>query len=502
MENGVMLQGFQWYTANGGIHWKWLKSQLQFFKKIGITAIWLPPPYKCDKPADNVGYAPYDLWDCGKFDQKGQINTKYGSEDDLSDLCLCANNLGIQIYIDAVSNHKAGGDATEIVDAIVVAMDDRTREIGDGLKIEAYTRFYFTERLLQVEGRNRSVKIWDHNDFDAVDYAKNLPDWGPTVFKIKGKKFQTAVSWEKGNYDFLCYSDIDMDSVSAKDDLKNWGVWVLGKFKASGFRFDAAKHIRSFFFKEFKEYVNNTYSNHFCVAEYWETSNTSVLHKFIMDTSGTINLFDVPLQTKFHYASQAIPRNSYDLRSLVSRTLSAEQPSLAVTFVQNHDTQPCQKLEQCVEPWFVPWAYAFILLREQGYPTIFLPDLLGADYNDNGRYVVLYSHEWIIRLLIAARHHCAWGLQIDYIDHPNTIGWSRLGNNEHSGLAVLINNGSSDGWKWMYTARTNTAFIDILEHRKEKIFTNSDGWACFTVNSESCSVWVPEDVVQWIKGML
>ena len=35
--------------------------------------------------------------------------------------------------------------------------------------------------------------------------------------------------------------------------------------------------------------------------------------------------------------------------------------------------------EQSVEPWFKPWAYAFILLREQGYPTVFLADWTGAE---------------------------------------------------------------------------------------------------------------------------
>jgi alpha-amylase len=215
-----------------------------------------------------------------------------------------------------------------------------------------------------------------------------------------------------------------------------------------------------------------------------------------------ISLFDVPLQTKFHQASQAVPRNAYDLRNLVSGTLSAEQPSLAVTFVDNHDTMPCQKLEQSVEPWFKPWAYAFILLREQGYPTIFLPDWTGAAYTDNNRDVVLYSHEWVLRRLMAVRYHCAWGSQQDYFDHPNTVGWTRLGNDQHAGLAVLINNGSSEGWKWMNTGRPNTSFVDILEHRHESIHTNQDGWACFTVNQESCSVWIPEDVLPWIRNMI
>ena len=46
---------------------------------------------------------------------------------------------------------------------------------------------------------------------------------------------------------------------------------------------------------------------------------------------------------------------------------------------------PLQALESVVEPWFKPLAYAFILLRREGYPCLFLPDYEGARYRDRGR---------------------------------------------------------------------------------------------------------------------
>jgi len=500
MENGVMLQGFHWYTPKGGTHWKWLKSQLPAFEKAGFTAIWLPPPGKCD-PADDEGYAPYDRWDLGKYNQKGQVDTRYGSEQDLRDLCSEAGNHNLQIYIDAVFNHMASADKTEWVKAIVVSHDNRNQEIGDWIDIQAWTKFEFTERLKDPEGRQRSAKTWTAEDFDAVDFAENLKSWGFTIFKIKGKTFETEVSRENGNYDYLCYADIDMDSASAKDDLKRWGLWMLRDIKADGFRFDGLKHIRTFFFKEFVQLMKTHFPDHFSMGEYWD-SNTRNLHQFIRNTGGMISLNDVPLQLRFYEISKAFPRNSYDLRNLVQGTLSAEQPSLAVTFVENHDTQPCQYLERTVEPWFKPWAYAFILLREQGYPTIFLPDWTGADYTDKNRHVVLHSHQWVLRRLMAARFHCARGHQQDYFDHPNTVGWVRYGNDQHAGLAAVISNGSREGWKWMHTGRPDTPYVDILEHRKENILTNDQGWGCFTVNPESCSVWVPSDVLPWIYEMI
>ncbi|MEP6725329.1 MAG: hypothetical protein ABJC98_05925 [Bacteroidota bacterium] len=42
----------------------------------------------------------------------------------------------------------------------------------------------------------------------------------------------------------------------------------------------------------------------------------------------------------------------------------------------NHDTQPLQTLEAPGDPWFRPIAYALILLRKNGYPSVFYPDIL------------------------------------------------------------------------------------------------------------------------------
>jgi alpha-amylase len=45
-------------------------------------------------------------------------------------------------------------------------------------------------------------------------------------------------------------------------------------------------------------------------------------------------------------------------------SLSATQPELSITFVDNHDTQPLQSLQSPVELWFKQLAYALILLRK------------------------------------------------------------------------------------------------------------------------------------------
>lgn len=42
------------------------------------------------------------------------------------------------------------------------------------------------------------------------------------------------------------------------------------------------------------------------------------------------------------------------MRQIFDGTLVKDQPALAVTLVENHDSQPLQSLESVVESWFKP----------------------------------------------------------------------------------------------------------------------------------------------------
>lgn len=54
-------------------------------------------------------------------------------------------------------------------------------------------------------------------------------------------------------------------------------------------------------------------------------------------------------------------------------------PTNAVTFVDNHDSQPHEALESWVDDWFKQSAYALILLRRDGYPVVFYGDYYGIE---------------------------------------------------------------------------------------------------------------------------
>ncbi len=488
--NGVMMQFFHWYTSPDGNLWNELKEKAPALAEVGITSLWLPPAYKGTGGSNDVGYGSYDMYDLGEFDQKGSIRTKYGTKDEYITAIAAAQAVGIQVYADVVINHMMGADAQEETEAIPLNPDNRYEAIGEMQPVKVWTHFTFPGR----QGKYSDAE-WHWWHFDAVDY--NAHNEGEdAIYLFKGKQFSHQVDLEKGVFDYLMGCDLDVEDEEVRQRLDDWGAWYVETTNIDGFRFDAVKHVEAGFFPEWLNRCRQQAKrNLFAVGEYW-SGDTEALHHFISVTGGDVMLFDAPLHYNFSAASQA--GNSYDMRQIFDNSLVLQQPALAVTLVDNHDSQPLQSLESVVEPWFKPLAYALILLRIDGYPCIFYADYYGAHYTDHGNdgneyEIWMDSHQWLIDKFLEVRQKYAFGDQFDYFDHANTIGWTRLGNEAHpGGVAVILSNGDA-GSKWMEVGHSNQTYFDLTEHIKEPVKTDEKGWGEFLCNAGSVSVWIPQD---------
>jgi alpha-amylase len=488
--NGVMMQYFHWYIPADGMLWDKVKSRAKELADAGFTAMWLPPAYKGIGGGYDVGYGVYDMFDLGEFDQKGSVPTKYGTKQEYIGAIAALHENGIQVYGDAVLNHKMGADSKERVKATPFPQENRLQPKGDLQEIETYTHFHFPGR----HGQYSSFE-WHWYHFDAVDYNAYNPNDHNTIYLFEGKQFDDYVALEKGNFAYLMGCDLDFQNEWVRGEITHWGKWYLDATNVDGFRIDAIKHISSWFFPTWLDDLErHAGKDLFAVGEYWVPNLDSLLW-YIDSVGGRMSVFDVTLHYNFHYASKA--GGYYDMRTILDGTVMQHRPTHAVTFVENHDSQPLQALESPVEPWFKPLAYALILLRREGYPCIFYADYYGADYEDYGKdgnkYPIhMVSHRWILDKLLYARKHYAYGDQYDYFDHFNTIGWTRLGDEDHPKAMAVIMSDGAEGAKWMEVGQPRAKFVDITEHVKDPIYTNDWGWAEFRCNGGSVSVWVQE----------
>ena len=474
--NGIIMQYFEWYMECNQNLWNDISENAEKLANLGITALWLPPAYKGIGGKDEVGYGVYDLYDLGEFDQKGTVKTKYGSKDEYINCVQVLKQNGIETYADIVLNHKMGADMLQTIPASKVDWGNHNQTISEEETVKVATKFTFPGRK-----KKYSDFEWNWTHFDGIDYDNNKNE--KALFKFKDKNWSNAVDEEFGNFDYLMGADLDFSNEEVVEECINWGKWYLDITKVDGFRLDAVKHINANFYKNWIKELRKTAEDElFTVGEYW-SGDISKLHRYITETEGEVSLFDVPLHYNLYNASIDL---NYDLTKILDKTLVKENSSKAVTFVDNHDTQPGQSLQSFVERWFKPVAYSLILLRDEGYPCIFYGDLYGINHDNIEPLDEL-------KTLIKLRKEKSYGKQNEYFDNPHCIGWTREGDDEHlkSGLAVLISN-STDNEKKMYVGEkfAGEKFIDALCNCEDFITIDEYGYGMFKVKSRSVSVWV------------
>ncbi|TLV03448.1 alpha-amylase [Dyadobacter luticola] len=491
MENFTMLQFFEWYYPADGSLWNHFAAEAQRLKSLGFDAVWLPPAHKGMAGDQASGYDSYDLYDLGEFDQKGSVRTKYGTKAEFLAAVKSGQEAGLNVYADVVLNHMGGADEKEVVTVREVTPDNRNEFAGEPKEIEAYTRFTFPGRQGQY-----SEFVWDYQCFSGVDYNASTQE--TAIYSIQnqyGEGWQDVLDLENGNYDYLMLSDIEFRNPAVREELKRWGEWFYETVGMDGFRLDAIKHMDPQFFNEWLDHLRGKYNKEFyTVGEYWAPYDLPSMHAYIESTGGRISLFDAPLQANFFKASKE--RENFDLRSIFENTLVQTHPQLAVTLVENHDTQPLQSLEQTVEQWFRPLAYALILLREAGYPCVFYTDLYGSTYTDKGNdgesHDITLEKLDKLETLLYVRKNIAYGPQTDYFESQESIGWVRSGDDEHehSGCAVVLSiQGDNARNMQLDPQHTGKTFVDYLGHFDHEITIGEEGWAEFPVKDGSVSVW-------------
>ena len=475
-QNNTMMQYFEWYLPADSNHWKRLEEDSDNLKKLGINYVWLPPAYKGASGVNDVGYGVYDLYDLGEFDQKGTVPTKYGTKDEYLSAIDTLQKKNIKVIVDIVLNHKMGADETEEVLAVQVNSDDRDVAEIEQKKITAWTKYNFPGR-----GNTYSDFKWNWTHFHGVDWDDETKS--SSIYKFYGKHWDNNVDKENGNYDYLMGADIDLNNYDVILELQNWGKWYLEMTHADGCRLDAVKHIRTEFFPKWIETVKSENKDLFIVGEYWG-SNVNTLNYYLDVSNNCMSLFDVPLHFNFLQASTS--NGQFDMRTIFDGTLVSTNPEKAVTFVDNHDTEPGQALESWILDWFKPIAYSLILLRKEGMPCVFYGDYYGIPEKE-----VTPKNE-ILDALLETRKNYAYGEQIDYFNAPNLIGFVRTGDFEHenSGIAVVLTDKNGGTIKMNIGIDfAGKEFFDCTGNIQDTITIDENGDGDFRCNDGSVSVW-------------
>lgn len=486
VENKTMMQYFEWYLPESCSLWDRCCFQAKRLRDAGINMVWLPPAYKGAEGAKSVGYDVYDTYDLGEFDQKGSVATKYGTKEEYLRAVKCLQEQGIEVLADIVLDHMMGADQTENVMAEENLATNRQEKIGEQQQIAAWTKFTFPGR-----GDKYSDFHWNASHFSGADWDEEGKKNG--IFRFEGKEWSPETDSENVNFDYLMGVDLDMDNPETVKAVTDWGKWYMDTVHMDGFRLDAVKHISFTFYKKWLEDLrSHAGRDFFAVGEYW-TAELDKMTNYLDATQDSMSLFDVSLHFAFQRA--ATSDGQFDMGGIFNGTLVQARPEQAVTFVDNHDTQPGQALYSFVPAWFKPIAYALILLRKDGLPCVFYGDYYGIPHDR------VAPVPGLKRLLLLRRFY-AYGEQQDYFDDSSVVGFVRRGDAEHmdSGMAVVLSD-SHGGTKRMLVGEKYAGdnFYDALGNFAEPVAIDKEGYGEFAVGGGSVSVWVTKNAYHCIS---
>lgn len=247
--NSIMFQAFYWDCFNesgAGNWWDYIAARAAGLKTAGFTHFWFPVPYKGNSGAGGMGYDVFDNYDLGEYDQKGTIETAFGSKQELIDAAAATGN----VLLDVVPNHMMGAPAT-CIDSV------------DGLS------------------------YWQSYTYPHGTFEKNCSHFHP------GNPDDCDLC---NTLDYLMGEDVCHNSVYMFDGQKTWVNWLKTTVgNVSGSRLDAVKHFSWDMSKEFGLLGS-------CVGEYWD-NKTNILN-WITYTGNYA--FDFPLYEALQGSASAL----------------------------------------------------------------------------------------------------------------------------------------------------------------------------------------------------
>lgn len=322
-----------------------------------------------------------------------------------------------------------------------------------------------------------------------------------------GKGWADDVDSEHGNNDYLLFSNIDYTHPEVRKDILDWGAWMVDDVGVQGFRLDAVQHFSFNFTRGWIRTVDQARRHKdgqrcFVVGEVWSGEVQRILKWLdaVQHHDGPqVYAYDSPLLYNFSRISEDVRTKSKntDLRTILRDSLLQRRAEASVTLVTNHDTQPGQTCYTPMHSQLKALFYAFILLRQDGYPCIFWGDLFGTHGPHAEPPACLApakntkeQRRSLLPDLIMCRRLFAYGEQKDYWDSPSCIGWTRAGKLDGGGLAVVLNVSSRSTAKKMRVGTPGEVWTDLLGLVKDEVKIEASGYGAFSCKSMGVSVFV------------
>lgn len=464
----LLVQTFGWNshkTIDGRSFWRRLADLAPKLAALGATHAWLPPP---SASVSDEGYLPGQLYD---------LNSKYGSPEELKACCAALKAVGVRPIADVVINHRCAD-----------AQDDEGRWnlYGDTRADGSTTLDEGDETTAASDGRPGSSSGNRH---------RKRIDWGRWAVAGDDPNFGGHGNADSGA-DFDGAPDLDHHNEDLRDALVEWLVWLREEYGFEGWRLDFAKgyaakysgeYVRRTLPRRKKEDGSSSTDNNpdndlfpFCVGELWcdlawsdggkPCENQNPARQALCDWVDSVRKEGGGDAAAFDFVAKGLVQAAlasgelWRLKDDQNKPpgMSGWWPQRAVLFLENHDTGSAQQHWPC-PPHCLQAAHAYVLTHP-GIPCLFAEHLFDGAFHA-GPAIQEVDGEALrkaIDALLVARRDC--GIDADskveilaaeqdfYVaDVQGKVGTARVKLGERMEMGELLpptsEEGEGDGWR-------------------------------------------------------
>jgi len=349
----ILLQGFHWescktrWRAQGPRSWyEILVENAPRIRRAGITYVWFPPPCRATKE-DGEGYEP-TRWHC--------FDSSYGTESQLKAAIHALQGPegdGARALADVVINHRCGtNDFADFSDPHFAGPGEHSPE--------GIARANCAAIATDDEWRRQ-------HDCSLVD----TPEESCYEKTTAGRH-------------------LDHHNRFVRAETKKWlKDWLRDHLGFAGFRYDMATGFPAKYVGQYNDHAQPTMS----VGEFWR-EDSQELAKWVRETCGGLHVVDGDPSRQggksaaLDFALRARLWDAFSRGDFTALSTAGNKPpgliglwpNMAVTFIENHDTEPIRGNGIAFPQDRILAGYAYILTHP-GKPTVFWSHLF--DYGED-----------------------------------------------------------------------------------------------------------------------
>lgn len=264
--------------------WAGVQSKLDYIQGMGFDTIWISPVVSNIGGNSGDGQSYHGYWSL----DVSQLNSNFGTADDLRSLVSAIHSKGMYIMVDVVINHVAATSGPTFQTSSAYGAFSDQSDFHPFCSIDDYSN------QTQVE------QCW------LGDESVNLPD-------------------------------LNTESDTVIQYWNNWITQLVSNYSIDAVRIDTVKHIRHSFWPAFTSAAG--------VFNQGEVLDSDPSYVGNYQSNGSINPFNYPV---YYDLLQAFNASAQDLGGLTSMTSQVKgnfsDPTLAGSFLNNHDNPRFENL--------------------------------------------------------------------------------------------------------------------------------------------------------------